>query len=57
MAISKHWTGGNDHKIGVPESDDYTKGVSYFFGTCAGWGHVPKGFLCLKNFSSHVPKR
>jgi len=25
MAISKHWTGGNDNKVGVPESDDYTK--------------------------------
>ena len=24
MAISKHWTGGNDHKIWVPESDDYS---------------------------------
>ena len=25
MAISKHWTGGNDHKVGVPESDNYNK--------------------------------
>ena len=25
MAISKHWTGGNNNKVEVPESDDYTK--------------------------------